>query len=51
MTTDIIGKKDKSKEDPKANYYQYGGLIIKKKRSTSLLFHGIQDTKTCLQFL
>lgn len=48
-TTDIIGKKDKNKEDHKVNYFQFGGLTIRKRKNTSLLFPGILDTKIYLQ--
>lgn len=34
MTTNIIGKKEKSKEDQKANCCRFGDLTMKRRRNT-----------------
>jgi hypothetical protein len=48
MIINIIGKKGNSKEDLKVNCFLFGGSIMRKKRSTSLQFAGIQDIKIYL---
>ena len=45
MNIDTIGKKEKNKEDLKDNYYQFGDLIIKRRRNMLLQFVGIQNIK------
>jgi hypothetical protein len=50
MNIDTIGKKEKNKEDLKDNYYQFGDLIIKRRRNMLLQFVGIQNIKIFLLF-
>ena len=50
MTINIIGKKDNNKVDLKDNYFQFGDLVMKKRKNMSLQLHGIQNIKIYLQF-
>jgi predicted small integral membrane protein len=45
MTIDTIGKKEKRLNHLKDNYFLFGDLVMRKRRNTLLLFHGIPNTK------
>ena len=51
MTIGIIGKKEKKHRVLKENSFQFGDLVMRKRRNMLHLFHGIQSTKIFLPFL
>ena len=50
MNINIIGKKENNKEDLKENYYPFGDLTTKRKKSMLLQSAGIQNIKIYLLF-